>query len=210
VRQLDRMGRLDNTLLILTGDNGMSYGAQRFMNEKKVPYGTQVPLYMRWPRVLGIDPHEVDERIQNIDLAPTLCDIAGCELGPYPTGQAHPDGRSFLRLMTGERERLGRTAVLTSYQDPTSEIPTYWSVTTTESSPLARVGCARRRDAACRWMYTEYSTGERELYDLSNGPCHAWRRRDQGDPCMLRNQAGKRPFAAVERALRAELARLRS
>ena len=29
----------------------------------------------------------VGERIQNIDLAPTLCDIAGCELGPYPTGQ---------------------------------------------------------------------------------------------------------------------------
>jgi hypothetical protein len=58
-------------------------------------------------------------------------------------------------------------------------------------------------------MYTEYMTGERELYDLSNGPCHAWRRRQRGDPCMLHNKAGRPRFAAIERSLRQELARLR-
>jgi len=209
VRKLERMDRLDNTMLVLTGDNGMSYGAQRFLNEKKVPYGTQIPFYVRWPRVLGMRPREVAERIQNIDLAPTLCDIAGCQLGPYPTGQTRPDGRSILRLLTGERSQLDRMAVLTSYQDPTSRIPTYWSVTTTGSSPLARAGCRHRRRAACRWMYTEYATGERELYDLSNGPCYAWQRGQRGDPCMLDNKAGKPRVATVERALRQELLRLR-
>ncbi|MFO7532157.1 MAG: sulfatase-like hydrolase/transferase, partial [Candidatus Limnocylindrales bacterium] len=49
VRKLDKLGRLDNTLLVLTSDNGMSYGAQRILHDKKAPYGTQVPLFMRRP-----------------------------------------------------------------------------------------------------------------------------------------------------------------
>jgi hypothetical protein len=165
-------------------------------------------MYVRWPRVLGTQPREIAERVQNIDLAPTLCDIAGCRLGPYPTGQARPDGRSFLRLLTGERDSLLRTAVLTSYQETGKRVSTYWSVTSTASSPLARVGCARRAKGGCRWMYTVYETGETELYDLSNGPCHAWKRRMRGDPCMLRNKASVARYAGVEQVLRRELARL--
>jgi arylsulfatase A-like enzyme len=210
VRKLRRLDRLENTLLILVSDNGMSYGAQRVLHDKKVPYGTQIPFYVRWPRVLGTRPRSVGERIQNIDLAPTLCDIAGCDLGPYPTGQSRPDGRSLLRLLTGERDTLLRPAVLTSYQESGKRVPTYWSVTTTGSSPLARVGCAQRRTGGCRWMYTEYETGETELYDLSNGPCHAWKRRMPGDPCMLRNKAGRPHFASIEQLLRRELSRLRA
>ena len=210
VRKLKRLDRLDNTLLILTSDNGMPYGSQRILHDKKVPYGTQIPFYVRWPRVLGTQPGVVGERIQNIDLAPTLCDIAGCELGPYPTGQSKPDGRSFLRLLTGERDSLIRPAVLTSYQEPGKRVPTYWSLTTTASSPLARRGCAQRQKGRCRWVYTEYETGEAELYDTSNGPCYAWKRSMRGDPCMLRNKAGLKRYADLEQALRRELARLRS
>ena len=208
VRKLKHLERLDNTMLILTSDNGMAYGSQRILHDKKVPYATQIPFYVRWPRVLGTRPAKVGERIQNIDLAPTLCDIAGCQLGPYPTGQARPDGVSFLRLLTGQRETLGRATVLTSYQETGARVPTYWSVTSTSSSPLARQGCARRQKGLCRWLYTEYETGERELYDISNGPCHAWKRSRPGDPCMLRNKAGIRRLADVERAMRQELARL--
>ena len=133
VRKLKDLDRLDNTLLVLTSDNGMTFGSQRILHDKKSPYASQVPFHVRWPRVLGRDPTDVDERIQNIDLAPTLCDIAGCRLGPYPTGQAKPDGRSFLRLLTGERTTLEREAVLTSYQDSERQMPSYWSVTTTGS-----------------------------------------------------------------------------
>jgi arylsulfatase A-like enzyme len=207
VDKLDRLDRLENTLLILTSDNGMSYGSQRILHDKKAPYGTQVPLFMRWPRVLGVVPKTVRERVQNIDLAPTMCDIAGCRLGPYPTGQTQADGVSLLRLLTGERERLGRRSVLTSYQEQGHRVPRYWSVSTTAASPLASKVCAQARRGGCRWVYTEYETGEVELYDVSNGPCHAWKRSQRGDPCMIRNQAGKKRFAAVQRALRAELAR---
>ncbi len=209
IQRLRKQDRLDNTMLILTSDNGMSFGSQRIYDDKKAPYGTQVPLFIRWPRVLGTMPRRVDERVQNIDLAPTLCDIGGCRLGPYPGGASRPDGESLLRLLTGERTTLGRGAVLTSYQEEGHRVPTYWSVTTTGSSPLARHGCAQARRQGCRWTYTVYATGERELYDVSNGPCFAWKRQQKGDPCMLDNKAGKKKLARVQRSLNRELIRLR-
>ena len=209
VRKLDKLGRLDNTMLILTSDNGMSFGSQRILHDKKAPYGTQIPLFVTWPRLLGTTARQIDERIQNIDLAPTLCDIAGCHMGPYPTGQARPDGISWLKLLTGERKRLDRGSVLTTYLEEGHRVRTYWSVTTTGSSPLADKVCARAKKGQCRWMYTEYETGEVELYDLSNGPCYQWKRSMQGDPCMLKNKAGKKKFADVEEALRIRLGRLR-
>ncbi len=101
VRKLDKLGRLDNTMLILASDNGMSFGSQRILYDKKAPYGTQIPLFVRWPRVLGTVPKTIDERVQNIDLAPTLCDIAGCELGPYPTGSS--EGRRGLAAEAVDR-----------------------------------------------------------------------------------------------------------
>ena len=210
VRKLERLDRLDNTLLILTSDNGMSFGSQRILHDKKAPYGTQVPLYMSWPRVLGTKPRQISERVQNIDLAPTLCAIADCRMGPYPSGHLRADGTSFLKLLTGDRDRLNREAVLASYQEVGHRVPTYWSVTSTASSPLARRVCAKRNKAGCRWVYTVYETGERELYDISNGPCHAWKRGRKGDPCMLKNRAGNRRFAGVERVLQRELTRLRN
>jgi arylsulfatase A-like enzyme len=210
VAKLDKLRRLDNTMLVLTSDNGMAYGSQRFLFDKKAPYGTQIPMFVRWPRVLGTVPKQVGERIQNIDLAPTICDIAGCRLGPFPDGSLRPDGISVLKLMTGERKRLGRRAVLTSYQDEGHRVPTYWSVTTTAASPLAGKVCPTRKRDGCRWMYTEYETGETELYDLSGGRCYDWKRSRNGDPCMLKNKAGKSRWAPIERALRAELNRLKS
>ena len=209
VRKLRQLDRLDNTMLILTSDNGMAFGSQRILHDKKAPYGTKVPLFVRWPRVLGTQPRTIDEKIQNIDLAPTLCDIAGCKMGPYPTGQNKPDGVSFLKLLTGARDRLGRSALLNSYQETGHRVPTYWSVMTTGSSSLADNVCRKRKQDGCRWVYTVYETGERELYDVSNGPCHEWKRNTSGDPCMLKNKAGKKKFAFVERSLQRELNRLR-
>ena len=208
VRQLRRLDRLDNTLLILTSDNGMTYGAHRIRDDKKSPYASQIPFYATWPRVLGRQPRKESERIQNIDLAATLCDIAGCEMGPYPTGQSQDDGRSFLSILTGERSTLTRQAVLTSYQDE-DWLPRYWSVTTTGASPLAHTGCRARREGGCRWTYTEYETGEKELYDISNGPCSAWHKGKRGDPCMLTNKANKPNFRTIQSELREELARLK-
>lgn len=210
VKKLERDGRLENTLLILTSDNGMTYGAHRIVGDKKSPYATQIPFFVRWPRVLGDEPGTIGERVQNIDLAPTLCDIAGCRLGPYPTGQRAPDGVSFLGLLMGHAEQLPRDAVLSSYQDPTKWMPTWWSVTTTGRSPLAARGCRAREESGCRWLYVEYGTGARELYDVSNGPCWAWERSMRGDPCRLQNLAGRKRYRSIQADLARQLRRLRA
>jgi arylsulfatase A-like enzyme len=207
VAKLEKSGRLANTMLVLTSDNGMAFGSQRFLHDKKAPYGTRIPLMVRWPRVLGTMPRQVGERVQNIDLAPTICDIAGCRLGPYRNGASRPDGISLLPLLTGARRQLRREEVITSYLDAGHRVPRYWSITTTSASPLARKVCASKKQAACRWMYTVYESGTTELYDISNGPCHEWRRKKRGDPCMLKNKAGKQPYRMIQRTLREELER---
>ena len=206
-KKLQKQGRLANTMFVLTSDNGMAFGSQRFLHDKMAPYGTEIPLMIRWPRVLGVVPKSVGERVQNTDLAPTLCDVAGCRLGPYPTGQPKPDGISLLKLITGERRTMWRKSVLGSYLDQERRVPRYWSITTTGASPLATKVCRQKKKGACRWMYTSYETGAVELYDLSGGECHAWKRKKPGDPCMLENKAGKKKYRSIQRALRETLER---
>jgi hypothetical protein len=55
----------------------------------------------------------------------------------------------------------------------------------------------------------EYATGERELYDVSNGPCWQWRSRDPGDPCELTNLAGQPAYAVIQAALAQRLNQLK-
>jgi N-acetylglucosamine-6-sulfatase len=109
--QLAATGRLDNTLFVYMGDNGMNEGEHR-LEDKQAPYETQIPFYMSWPAMWGTSPYTVSERVQNIDVASTLCAITGCSMGPYPNGQATPDGMSFLSLMDGSAQTLNRDAVL--------------------------------------------------------------------------------------------------
>lgn len=206
--QLELQGRLDDTFFVLASDNGMNFGAHR-MDRKSTPYATQVPFFVSWAAGLGRDSRRVGQRVMNIDLAPTLCDLASCKMGPYPNGQSGPDGTSFLPLLTGRGAWRDRDAVITDMPVRT-KVPSWYAVATTSSSPLSAVGCEGSALGTCRWHYVEYGTGERELYDVSNGPCWEWRRGQPGDPCELENRAGDPTYAAIEGALRRRLAELKT
>jgi N-acetylglucosamine-6-sulfatase len=210
--ELAAEGRLQNTLFVYAGDNGVSEGEHR-LRQKQSPYTTDVPFLLSWPAALGTAPRTVSERVMNIDLAPTLCELAGCRLGPYPNGQPTPDGISFLSLLDGSATTLGRDAVLEDERASNSGgspsvPPTWFAVVTTSSSPLAHQGCAAAASGGCRWHYLEYRSGERELYDDSGGPCWAWSPGQPGDPCELQNRAGDPALADVQSALAARLAEL--
>jgi hypothetical protein len=206
--ELVASGRYGNTLLIYTGDNGMLFGEHRLVG-KSAPYQTQIPFLVSWPD-LGTTPRTISERVQNIDLAPTLCKLAGCTLGPYPNGQAKPDGISFAELLLGRVGSLLRDAVLEELPVSNDGVPAWYAVTTTWQSPLASQGCAAAVSRGCRWHYIEYpSTGEKELYDASNGPCWAWSVGQPGDPCELDNLASRADKAGLVTALRDRLAQLR-
>lgn len=185
--ELAAEGRLNNTLLVFTADNGMSWGAHRRGQQKNTPDATAVPLYMAWPAGWGTAPRVINEYVSNIDLAPTFCQLGGCTLGPYPSGQDGPDGRSLVALL-GQGTGLGRDALLeqSPVGEPSQDIPGWVTIRTTPQSGLGR------------WRFTQYANGERELYDQLN------------DPYELNNLASDPSRAAIQAALGQRLAQLLS
>lgn len=83
VGTLDEEGRLDNTYIFVLSDNGYMMGSHRLM-QKGLAYreSTQVRMAVRGPAF----PSGIDERVTaNIDIAPTIVDLAGAAL-PNPDG----------------------------------------------------------------------------------------------------------------------------
>ncbi len=159
VREQQARGRLDDTIFILTADNGSTWGIHRLPQQKGVPYATPIPLVFSWPARWGDEAVVVDEVVSNIDLAPTLCAIGGCEMGPYPGGPETADGLSLLPLLDGEADHLERIVVREQgAPDGYGSAPRFWAIRTTSQHPLGR------------YHYIEYQTGETELYDSVEDP----------------------------------------
>ena len=182
VREQKRRGRLDDTIFVLTADNGVAWGIHRLPQRKGVPYATRVPLVFSSPARWGEPVVEIDEVVSNIDLAPTFCDIAGCQMGPFKDGPATADGVSLLPLLDGQAEHLERTVVREERSGPYADAPPFRAIRTTEQHP------------AGSWHYIEWDTGERELYDMVE------------DPWELTNLARDVAHEALVAQLSAELA----
>ncbi|CAN5441777.1 hypothetical protein BH20CHL6_BH20CHL6_20190 [soil metagenome] len=208
--ELAAQGRLDETLLILTSDNGMNMGAHR-LQRKSTPYATDIPFLVSWPAGLGTAKRTISELVSNIDLAPTLCEIAGCTMGPYPNGPREADGLSFAPLLFGEADSLPRREILNSMPLGSTrlDMPGWHGLRTTKRSETAYEGCASADHGGCRWQYVSYESSEEELYDLSNGPCWTWTEGEPGDPCALDNLAGDRRFDTIRYTLADRLATIR-
>jgi N-acetylglucosamine-6-sulfatase len=97
-RALKETGRLDDTLVIFTSDNGFLLGEhgmidKRTMHEESI----RIPLLARLPG--RIRPGTVvDQMVLNIDLAPSIVDLCGTPALP----RVH--GRSFAPLLAGKTE----------------------------------------------------------------------------------------------------------
>src|SRR5207244_6289124 len=94
VDALTAMGRLQNTMIVFSSDNGLTWAEHRLIDTKYTPYeeSIRVPLVIRYdPLMHGrlSDEHLV----VNVDLAATMADIAGI---------AHPptEGLSMLPLFS--------------------------------------------------------------------------------------------------------------
>src|SRR5205814_9987361 len=96
VDELTATGRLSNTLIVFTTDNGMMYGEHRIPAVKNVAYEEAIrsPFVARWDGVIPAgttDPHIA----VNIDLAPTFAAVSGA----VPTNPV--DGVSLMPVLTG-------------------------------------------------------------------------------------------------------------
>ncbi len=191
IKILKAEGRYDNTIFILSSDNGMGWGAHRILG-KIAPYTAQMPLYVSWPAVSGKSVSEDTTLVSNIDIAPTLCEIAGCTMGPYPDGYG-VDGQSFAGLIGGGPDASAPHRDSIIVEGVGAGVPNFRAIMTGANNPLGQ------------WLFVRYTaSGFKELYDMSGGQCVFWQAGDPGDPCMLNNVARKRP--GIRKALARELA----
>jgi arylsulfatase A-like enzyme len=191
--ELRAQGRFDNTLFILMADNGMGWGSHRWLR-KSVNFTTGIPFYVSWPSVITDVPKVNTDLLVNVDIAPTLCELAGCTMGPYPNGNG-VSGQSFAGLLDPSFSTSipNRAGILSEHiKKPRS--PAWRSIRTSSTNPLGE------------WHFVYYpTTGEKELYDVSNGPCIYWQTDMSGDPCELNNLANKTKYRSIRTVLRQEL-----
>jgi arylsulfatase A-like enzyme len=95
LQYLEENNQMDNTLIFYMGDNGFSFGEHGLIDKRHAyEESMRVPLLALGR---GIKPGtKINELIQNIDMAPTLLQLAGA---PVP---GNMDGRSFAPLLEGE------------------------------------------------------------------------------------------------------------
>jgi len=189
VDELKTERRYDNTIFVLTSDNGMGWGAHRIPG-KIAPYTAQMPLYISWPAGIGAPLTQDAHLVSNIDVAPTLCEIAGCRMGPYFDGYG-VDGQSFAGLIDPAQYSSVPQRDSIVVEGVGGGIPFFEAIMTGANNPLGQ------------WLFVRYATGEKELYNVSGGPCASWAAGDPGDPCMLHNLTRLRRH--IRKALAAEL-----
>jgi len=94
--KLEEEDLLDNTVVIFLSDNGKLWGEHR-LTSKNSPYeeASRVPFALRYPPLVP-DPYTETIPVGNIDIAPTIYDLAGI---PFPE---NVDGKSLVSLLRGD------------------------------------------------------------------------------------------------------------
>ena len=109
---LEKAGELDNTVIVFTSDNGF-FGEHRLALGKNLPYeeAIRVPLMIRVPTgvSLAAPGGVVHQPVANIDLAPTLLELARAQPCISSTQCRVMDGRSLVPLLQGDTSRGPRT-----------------------------------------------------------------------------------------------------
>jgi N-acetylglucosamine-6-sulfatase len=146
VDALDDTGRLENTLIVFTSDNGILWGEHRLDGKGEV-YEEAISV----PYIVRFDPlveraRTDDHLVLNIDLAPTFAAVADVDA---PT----TEGRNLLDLLD-PNSTTWRDAFLIEHLGK-------------EGGMNAPSFCAVHTE---RYVLARYSTGEEELYDLVRDP----------------------------------------
>ena len=145
IATIEGAGQLENTLFVFTADNSLSGGSHRWTaKETGWDEALHVPYVMRYDPLTGGTPSTSDALVLNIDIAPTIADLAG-------VAAPGVEGVSLRALLDGSATSL-RTDFGIEHLQSGKNPPSYCGVRTTTHK------------------YIRYSTGEEELYDLVADP----------------------------------------
>lgn len=148
--KLEAMGEADNTVIIYSSDNGFYLGdrglaGKWYMHEESI----RLPLIIHDPRLPAANRGQRrDEMVLNIDVAPTILDLAGVSIPEVMQGE------SLTPLARGDHPDW-RTEFLYEHRIDIRTIPKSEGVRTE------------------RWKYVRYTESEplvEELYDLESDP----------------------------------------
>jgi uncharacterized sulfatase len=95
LKALEDAGELDNTLVIVTADNGMSFPRAK---ANCYEYGIHVPLAVRWPGAGGKAGRRVIDPVGFVDLTATILDAAGVK----PEGRI--EGKSLRNILASAKD----------------------------------------------------------------------------------------------------------
>jgi len=194
IRYLEEIDELNNTIIVMTGDNGMP-----FPRAKMTLYdlGTKVPLAIRWPPRIAAG-RAVDDFVTLADLAPTLLEAAGIE--PPATMSA----QSFLGALESTESGLldpDRTRVFSSIELHCGRYPMRAIRTSTflyirNFEPESSINLCRdywESEAGYSPTWISVLAPSEELYVLAS------------DPYQLTNVADAAEYAAIRDRLAGEL-----
>ncbi len=176
---LNRIGALDDTVIVFTSDHGYFYGEHGLNEERRLAYEEtmRIPFLVRYPR-LGAAGRTPADMALSIDLAPTLLDLAGLEPG------AGIQGRSFVPILGGTSPADWRRSFLVEYYSDTV------------FPRIRNMGYVAARAERYKLIHYLELDGMDELYDLET------------DPYEERNLLSAPAAAPILAEMRAELTRL--
>ena len=154
--QLRDSGRMEDTLIIVTSDNGYHVGSHRLPSGKHTPYreDSVVPAVFIGPGIAkGVT---IDKMTSTIDLAPTIATLQGAATPSWL------DGRDLMPLLLDPENAPWRTGVLTENLAPT-----------TKGDPDFSGFEAPKYDALRTEQYLYVDYGRKQppaLYNLVNDP----------------------------------------
>ncbi|HSR52525.1 MAG TPA: sulfatase [Acidobacteriota bacterium] len=151
--RLEESGKLANTAIILTSDNGFFYGEHALTVERRLPYEESIrtPLLIRYPPLIAAGTR-IDSLVASVDLAPTALDLAGTPIGE------HIQGRSLLPLLRGNSQGWRDSILIEFY---TYENPFPW---------LLDMDYRALRTGRYKYIHWMQHPDENELYDLLEDP----------------------------------------
>ncbi|KXI27522.1 acetylglucosamine-6-sulfatase [Paraglaciecola hydrolytica] len=148
---LEKNGHDKDTIVVLMGDNGFMFGEHGLIDKRNAyEESMRVPLLVRGPGIIA-EKSVVHEIAANIDIAPTILDIAGVKKQPQQF-----EGQSLLPLAKGKKVAQWRSELLYEY---------YWEF----NYPSTPTTFALRTDDYKFITYHGVWDTE-ELYDIKNDP----------------------------------------
>ena len=206
VDTLGGLHRLRNTYIIFTSDNGFFYGEHRLTGGKFLAYepATHLPLLIRGP---GIKPGtSTGELAANIDIAPTILELAGVEAGQEHrrplAGALHAATRACARRRPILFESFVETDDVEANGEPTAQRAASRSCSASRPAAdgaSASIVAPPKDYEGIRlgpYKYIEWPDGEKELYDITK------------DPYELNNIVRVPNFFPIRAFLHAQLIRL--